>query len=323
MKFEIKVYTNEFGQVWDEFVANSINGTFLHTRAFYNHNPKNASEDCSFLFFKKNKLVALLPCSLYTRDNSKILHSHLRSTYGGFVINDEIGAEGAVEIVGLLIEQAKKMEIGEIIIRNPFRIFHKALCDETDYAMWYYGFGIKSRELETAIALGDYNEVKDRYDGSTSRSVKKAVDHVHVKMSDEYEAYWAILERNLAIKHGLKPTHSFSEFKNLLAEVGGEKIKLFGAFKDGIMIAGIVVFIVNRSALHAQYIASDDAYQEHRPLNAVIDEIVKWGCSAGFKFFNLGTSNADSGRSINTGLFRFKEGFGGRNTLRETMYLIL
>lgn len=76
-------------------------------------------------------------------------------------------------------------------------------------------------------------------------------------------------------------------------------------------------------AIHAQYVASDSNYQDLRPLNAVIDEISDWGFKNSFSYFNLGTANESAGREINYGLFHFKEGFGGRGILRETMHLIL
>lgn len=323
MNVEIARYTDAHANAWNELVENSINGTFLHSRSFFDHNPLNKQDDCSFLYFKKNKVVAVIPCTLYERDGKLKLHSHMRSTYGGFVINEEVGVEEAVEMVEKLIAEARILNVHEIIIRNPFRIFHQQLCDETDYAMWYHGFVVKSRELETAVGLGAYQQIQASYNDSTKRSIKKSRQHISIQLSDDFKAYWQILEQNLLTKHGTKPTHSYHDFCVLLNKIGSDKIKLFAAFKDSAMVAGIVVFVANKIALHAQYIASDEQYQEFRPLNAVIDEIIQWGCNNGFKFLNLGTSNTDSGRVINAGLFRFKEGFGGRNTLRETMHLIL
>jgi len=55
----------------------------------------------------------------------------------------------------------------------------------------------------------------------------------------------------------------------------------------------------------------------------VIDHIINWGTENKYSYFNLGTANEEAGRKINYGLFHFKEGFGGRGILRETMHLIL
>jgi len=89
------------------------------------------------------------------------------------------------------------------------------------------------------------------------------------------------------------------------------------------MIGGISSIIANRVVLHSQYIAYDYKYQEHRPLNAVIDFMIDWAIDNDFKYLNLGMATEPGGMAINEGLFRFKEGFGGRSVLRETSHLIL
>lgn len=323
MRLDYKKFVPEFEELWDRFVEEqSINGTFLHTRKFYNHNTANAREDCSLLFFKKGKLVALFPAACYTKGDHKVLHSHPRATYGGLIMNNEVGVEDAVEAIGHIVSYSRDLNTDEVIIRNPFRIFNSQLADESDYAMWYHGFSIKSREVETAIELNGYEKVYKCYDDSTKRSVKKSLKSLKVQVSNDYGGYWKILEDNLIKKHGAKPTHSFEDFQNLLRNIGEQRIKLFLAEKDGHIAGGIIVFVVNNKGLHAQYIASDEAHQEFRPLNAVIDHIIRWGCEQGYSYFNLGTSNTEAGRVINSGLFRFKEGFGGRSVLRETMHLL-
>lgn len=324
MNITLRRYTEDQRELWDDFVTHSTNGTFLHTRPFYDHNTLNAADDCSFLFLKnEKKVVGVFPCNLYMKNGEKTMHSYLRSTYGGFVVGTEAGASDVIEMVRLIKQEAVLLNVHEIIVRNSFRIFHALLSDDSDYAMWFHGFKIKSRELETAVRLGNYQTAQSLYSDSTRRSIKKSYAHVTVSESSDLEGFWTMLEDNLAARHGIKPTHSLEQFRMLIRNVGSEKIKLFSACHNSKMIAGIVLFLVNDRALHAQYIASDNAFQEYRPLNAVIDTIIKWGCDNYYDYLNLGTSNYDAGMGINEGLFRFKEGFGGRNTLRETMHLIL
>jgi hypothetical protein len=296
----------------------------LHTRSFYDHNPLNKMDDSSFLFYKKKRIIAVMPCNIYnTNSNGLILNSFLRATYGGFVVNNQVGTEEALEIIDITIKTAKDLGINEIIVRNPFRIFQNALCDETDYAMWFHNFKIKYRELETVVALDTKSAPSLLYHESTARSVKKARKTVQIGLSNEFEAFWTVLTGNLMNKYGLKPTHSLIEINALMHCVGEDKVKLFVAKCGEEIAAGIVLFILNNKAIQAQYIGSSDKFQEHRPLNAVIDEIIFWGRNNGFSYLNLGTSNSNQGKDVNLGLFRFKEGFGGRNILRETMHLLI
>lgn len=322
MQIEIRQYNNELEAVWDNFIEiNERNATFLHSRKFFNHNPLNKTDDSSLLFYKKNKLIGVLPAALYSKEDKIIFHSHPRSTYGGFVINSSAGVQEAMEIVESTINFAKHNQANEIIIRNPFRIFHQLPSDETDYAMWYYGFKIKSREIESAILLDDnYNK---RYENGAKYNIKKAWKYVGVSLSEDVSAFWQLLTDNLAEKHNLKPIHTLEELMYLKTLVGDDKIKLISGNIDNKLVCGVLLFICKPNVLHAQYIASDANFQDIRPLNAVIDYIIKWGIENSYKFLNMGTANTDNGMKVNYGLFHFKEGFGGKGILRETMHLIL
>lgn len=317
-------YSEEWRVQWEGFVKSAINGTFLHSRAFFDHNERNAADDHSLLFVKKNKLIAVFPAIVYEKGGQKILHSHGRSTYGGFVVDGKVGIEESVAIIDHIIEEAKSIGAAEIIIRNPFRIFYRTISDESDYAMWYRNFKVKTRELEIYVDLRDNIEViRRRYENGTKYNIKKAWKFVTVRESDDIDAFWPILEENLGAKHGLKPVHSLEDIHKLLRHVGTDYVKFFGAYYEGKLAGGCLVFVCGAKGLHAQYIGQDGSYQEFRPINAVTDYILEWGAQNGFHYFNLGTANEEGGRVINTGLFHFKESFGGRGVLRETMHLIL
>ncbi|MCX8533639.1 GNAT family N-acetyltransferase [Chryseobacterium luquanense] len=317
---EVIKYTEEFRKDWEEFITTSINGNFLHSRAFYDHNEQNIKDDFSLLFMKKNKIVAVLPAIIFIKNGKKIINSHARSTYGGFIISKNIGVKDALDLLDLTLNVAKEELADEIIVRNPFKIFYETISEETDYAMWYYGFEIKYRELETYINLRpSIDVIKKQYDKGTKYNTVKAWKNVQVQETENFEGYWDILSKNLFEKYKKQPTHSIETILNLRKNVGKEKIKLFGAYHENVLIAGCVIFVLNKS-IHAQYIAQDNDYQEFRPINAIIDYIIDWGKLEGFNFFNLGTANEDEGRFINEGLFHFKESFGGRGVLRETLY---
>lgn len=321
MQIEYRQYNELLEGEWDAFIENNKrNATFLHSRKFFKHNLSNSLDDASLMFYKKNKLAAVLPAALYSKDEHLIFHSHPRSTYGGFVISNDTGVEDAMEMVANTIEYAKNNKINELIIRNPFRIFHQMPSDETDYAMWYHGFTLKAREIESTVLLN--NNAKALYADSTNRSIKKALKNVTVRFSDKYTDYWKMLTDNLLAKHAVQPVHNIDQFMVLYNLVGEKAIKLVVAEINEKIIGGIVLFVTGK-ALHAQYIASDTAFQEMRPVNAVIDFIIDWGIENNFSYFNLGSGNEDGGKKINTGLFNFKEGFGGRGILRETMSLKL
>ncbi len=325
MLIEVIPFDEQHRSDWESFIEQkALNSTFLHSRKFYDHNSGNKVDDASLMFYKKNKLIAVFPANLYLNGSIRILHSFLRATYGGFVVSKDVTVEAALEIVGKTIEFARSKQVSQLIVRNPFRIFNTNFCDETDYAMWFHGFELKSREIEICIPIdGDIKTIRARYRNRARGSVKKASEFIEVRLSNDIKDYWRVLEKNLAETHGQKPVHDYDSVTRLIEAVGSRDILLFAGYYKGELVSGILIFKFNNLVLHAQYIASESRFQNLRPVNAMIDYIIEWGNQKGFKYFNLGTGNENEGKSVNSGLFYFKESFGGRGVLRETMILKL
>lgn len=233
-------YSENFREDWNQFVErDAINSTFLHSRVFFDHNVLNANDDASLLFYKGEKVIAVLPAVVYMQNCKKILHSHLRATYGGFVISKKVGIEEAIDIVGQTLLFAKRKNVDQVIVRNPFRIFSSEICDETDYAMWYLGFQIKSRELEIAIRLcDDVSKSKLQYHNDVSRNVKKAHKNVEIASLDNLSEFWILLESCLWQRHRKKPVHDVDSIMKLISFVGREKVLTFGAFHNQTLIGG-------------------------------------------------------------------------------------
>lgn len=321
-QYRIVPYNETLKNTWDNFVENnSVNGTFLHTRKFYAHNPLNSQDDKSYLFYKKNRLMAVIGCTLQSTD--AVLVSHLRSTCGGFIVSRQVDIEASLAIVQLFLEETGKYGIKQIIIKNPFRIFFRKPCDDFDYALWYFGFTTLFRELEIAIPVDRSSKIETDYSEGTRSGLHKAQKTLSVEESSDYKTYWALLEKTLKERHNIRPVHSYEQFCSLLEHVGTNKIRLFVVRKENELIAGLVLFLLNDICVHAQYIAYDFAFQNERPLNILLHEVSIWAQKNGYQFFNLGRANEDNGKTVNFNLFKFKESYGGRGVLRETLHLKL
>jgi hypothetical protein len=318
----IKQYLPEHETIWDDFVRQSSrNGTLLHTRRFLRHNSLNTINDASFLFFRKDELIAILPAITEWRNGRLILISHQFATYGGLVAGVHTSFRLIEKCIQSLIVHARCLVINEIIVRQSPRIYHTCLSDEIDYALWKCGFRTKYRECELAIDLT--GEFAACYLKSKRRNIAKALrDGVVVRMSTDYAAFWDILTSNLNEKHQVSPVHSLAQIQALTA-LTGDAITLFGCYLGQKLIGGVLLFLVNERVVHAQYIASDHRFQQHRPVDALIDHIAKWTKNQGFRYFNLGMANEPGGDQVNEGLFRFKQGFGAKGTSRDTVHILL
>lgn len=62
MELRIERYEAKYETKWDQFVEeSSINGSFLQEWKFLNYHGKDKFEDCSVMFFDKEKLVSVCP----------------------------------------------------------------------------------------------------------------------------------------------------------------------------------------------------------------------------------------------------------------------
>jgi hypothetical protein len=328
MAIAVEPYAEDVAEEWDAFVGRRArNATFLHSRAFLRHNPANAEDDASLVFRDGGRLVGVLPAALLRGAGADTTYvSHPRATYGGFVVGPEAGAELTIAMVDGAIAHARALGASRMVVRNPFRIFHLAPSDESDYALWLRGFTVRARELEVAVPTAGLapDAALATFDGKTRNQVRKAQKlGVSVEESDAYAEFWPMLEANLRERHGTRPTHSLEAFERLRALVPPRAVRLVAARHDGRMVAGAVLFAANTRALHVQYIGSRADALHLCPVNAVVAHLVALAAAEGFHHLNLGMSTENEGRTPNLGLFAFKEGFGGRGVLRETLELSL
>lgn len=314
---KIRYFNQTDTELWENFVLDSRNGTFMQLRKFLNYHPPKRFIDRSLLVFdKKQQLVAVVPAAITKEQSKKILLSHPGASHGGIIIGHNIKTDQVMEIVANIIKFAKQEKYHSIQLKMVPRIYHQWPCDELDYALRYHGFSICYTELATVVPLKQYDE--QLADSSTRRNVRKALKNkLTVKECNDWPEYWQILCNNLQKRHGTQPTHTYREMMNLL-ETFGNKIKLFGVYKQGIMVGGTVIFALNNRVLNCFYIAHDEEYQEYRPLNLLFDWLIKWGQSQGYHYLDWGISTELNGTRLNRGLINFKEGFGGRGILRET-----
>ena len=129
------------------------------------------------------------------------------------------------------------------------------------------------------------------------------------------EEFWPVLEDSLARRYGTRPVHSCDEMA-LLVEMFPEEISIAIARADNRIAAGAVFFHC-LPVLHLQYIGMTEAGMA---LGAG-DMLLDWGITAaadgGYRYFDLGISTEDQGRTLNDSLLRFKKSFGAGGVAYE------
>jgi len=318
------MYTDEFDIHWDDFVQQSRNGTFMQQRKFINYHPPGKFHDYSLMVYDdQNQLIAVIPAALKKEGDIPIFSSYPGASHGGIIVNQKFDTAKALELIPLLLEHCRSLSFKEIEMKMVPRIYHSWPTDEIDFSLRYHGFSPEISELATVLPLKEIDRVNSYMKKSAIRNRNKAINLGVTSMeSDDYASFWRILEFNLKERHNALPTHTYENMLAILQRYP-DQVKLFASFYEGKMIAGVLVFLLNNRVINCFYISHNDQYQHLRPLNLVFSHLIAWGLEEGFHFVDWGISTENKGKVANSGLFNFKEGFGGRGILRETYKLTL
>lgn len=313
---------NNNSPAWDNFISSANNGTLFHTRRFLNYHHEGRFNDHSLEFFKKGKLVGVFPAAIIETENSRILVSHPGASVGSFAVPEDLTFADALEMVEQLIEYSKSENFNGIKLTQPPTIYSKRLSHYIDFALQKNGFMYVKREISSILFLEkSIDENLTKFKSTHRTAVRKAEKSgVIVKQTDDFASFYEILEKNLSIRHDVKPTHSLDELLHL-KEIFPQKINLFGAYIEGKMVAGVVNFIATENVVLAFYISHDEAYQEVRPTNLLFYEIFEWAIQKKFSVFDFGIFTVNE--KPNFGLARFKENFGASGQFRDTLEIKL
>ncbi|QOJ29506.1 MAG: GNAT family N-acetyltransferase [Ignavibacteriales bacterium] len=307
---------------WDEFVEKSDNGTIFHTRKFLSYHPEGRFEDTSLLFFKDGKPLSLLPAVAINRNGKRVLSSHSGASYGGFVYKSSFNLKEAFTVVEQTLEFAKNNGFDAIQLTLPPIIYASSYSNYLDFALFRNGFSYLKREVSSVVELsGGRESILASYRPEARTALKKAQSlGVEIAETERFDEYYEILKKNLRMRHNVNPTHTLEELKRL-KQMYPAKIRLWGAFKDETLLAGVCNFSANNNVVLAFYISHDEEYQMYRPVNLLFYEIMNRSRDEGFKFLDFGIFTVNM--EPNWGLGRFKENFGARGIFRDTFYIEL
>lgn len=297
----IKRYNPNDAAAWDAFVDASKNGTFMLKRGYMDYHTDRFT-DYSLLFYRDEELVALLPASSHGDE----LRSHGGLTYGGMITNLKMTVQLMLSLFDSLKEYMSSNGISRLIYKRVPSIYYSCPSDEDLYALFRNNAILTRRDISATIYLPN----RIRFSERRRRGVKKAhKSGIVVRESHEYEQYIEMLSEILVKYHDAKPVHTAAELR-LLADRFPDNIKMYAAFHEDEMLAGVVMYLTPQVA-HTQYIANSDEGRQCGALDAVMDYLVN-ECYADKVYFDFGISNENEGRFLNEGLISQKQEFGGR-----------
>ena len=197
------------------------------------------------------------------------------------------------------------MGFKKIVLKISPHIFHRYPSEEDLYALFRLNASLIRRDISSVIKIGN----KVPFSKPKRRAVQKCFrDKIAFLENSDFTEYWNLLTEVVS-KFNVKPVHSLEEIV-YLNKLFPEKIRLFEARKEGMLLAGLVIYDYG-TVVHVQYQANS---QEGRKIAALeflhhnlITEIYK-----DRDYYSFGISTENEGRKLNRGLIQQKERMGAR-----------
>jgi hypothetical protein len=297
-------YTHEQAIVWNSFIDQSANGTFLFRREYMDYH-SDRFEDFSYLIWKQQELVAVFVAGrARSTSEPSTLVAHPGLTYGGLVHTAELKYGLLTEVYETLLNTVRIEGFTKLVVKPVARVFCRHPNEASLYYFHQHAFILSGRELNSVIDLKQPLRIsKGRKD-----NVRKARNSgLLINSSTGYSEFWPLLIDNLWRAHGVHPPHSEAEIQ-LLQQRFPDNIKLYLAHQHDVVVGGVVLFIDRlHGFVHTQYISANEQGKSAGAVDAIISQILN-EMQEQLPRFSFGISTAKG--ELNSGLLSQKEGFG-------------
>lgn len=304
---EVVKYSAGYKSVWDAFVSKSKNGTFVFLRDYMEYHAERF-EDHSLLFYRKGSIIALLPANAQGAE----VHSHGGLGYGGVISDSRMKTTVMLEVFTALAAYYRRQGFTKLLYKAIPHIYHQTLADEDLYALFKGKAVIYRRDVASALEIGN---TLNAYNRKRKWQLTKALKHgFSVKRALDFKRFMAIEQDLLQEKYNTRPAHTADEIV-YLATLFPEHIKLYAAYAQGEMLAGIIVY-ETATVAHCQYMATTARGRAASAMDVLICHLLN-RVYPHKKYFNFGISTEQQGQYLNEGLIRNKESFGARAVVHD------
>ncbi len=303
---EIKKYTLDDKEHWDNFVKQSKNGLFLFLRDYMEYH-SDRFKDYSLIFYWKDKLIGLMPANI--ENNS--LASHNGLTFGGIITNNQMSMTIMLQLFDSLKIYLNSKGLKKMYYKPIPYIYHNYPSEEDLYALYINNAKLVRREVSSTIKMNN----RIPFNKSRTRNIRNAKKKgLIINRSYDFKTFMRLKKKQLLKTYGVNPTHTAEEME-YLSNKFPENIKLFTAVKNDQMIDGVIIYESNYVA-HAQYQGATDQGLELRAPDLIMDMLIN-DYYAEKAYFDFGISTEDKGNYLNKGLISFKERFGARAVVHD------
>ena len=306
--FEVRRYSAECANEWNQFVARSKNGTFLFDRRFMDYHADRFT-DASLMVYRDNSLYALLPANV----KGEVLTSHGGLTYGGLVMSDRCSAKGIQEVFAAMNTYLAGIGICRVVYKAVPWIYHQVPAEEDLYALTSV---CQARLVIRDISSAIFSDRPVRFSESRKSGIRKALRKgLTIRESEDFATFWQILNDNLSAKYGVHPVHSVAELELLHARFP-QAIRLYMVYDGETPLGGTLLFLTPQ-VLHTQYISATAEGKAHGAIDLLFNYLIN-EVYTDYRYVDFGKSTVSDSADLNEQLIFQKEGFGARAVCYDT-----
>jgi hypothetical protein len=305
MKLEIREYRENDFETWNNFLTNTFQGTFLHSRNFLSYHGDRFN-DKSLLIDLNGQCAALFPAAI-SPDDPTVVISHPGITYGGLLHDRRLRGEELYLALSHVMEFYREAGFRRLIYKAVPHIYHQIPAQDDLYALFRLDACRYRCDLSSTIDLNNRLMLNER----RRRSLKKAQKaNLQIVEGSQYlDSLWSVLEINLMKQHGVQPVHSLYEI-SLLAKRFPANISIVCAIYGEEVVAGVILFD-SSNVVHLQYIASNSIGRQTCALDLIFAHTISNAIVNGRRWLDFGINNENQGVYLNKSLYNFKNEFGG------------
>ncbi len=307
-------YTSEKKSIWNQLILNGKNGHFLFHRDYMEYHA-DRFHDASLLFYDQETLLAALPATKI--EDQCISHGGL--TFGGLVIDKKVKMSQVLDVFSALIHYLQSQDFKKLRYKAVPHIYHEVPAEEDLYGLFRNQAKLIRRDVSSTIDL--HNKIG--FSGGKKNGIAKAKKNgIMVCESKNFAKFYTMMNVILSEKYQTKATHTAEEM-TLLAGRFPENIKLYSAFLNHEMVAGVIVYL-SKMVVHTQYMATTEEGREIGALDFLLHTLINDIYSSSPQcYFDFGISTEQQGQYLNQGLIFQKEMFGARAIMYDTYEISL
>src|SRR5437899_7714674 len=287
---KVSDYSEEYAELWDEFVAQAPMATFLHSHRFLSCHRDRFQDGSLVIENEENSLVGLFPAAVDPTHRKRVI-SHPGITYGGLIHGRELRGEKVLHVLQAVMHHYADRGFESLRYKAIPYVYHQVPSSDDLYALYRLGAVRYRCDLSCAIDLAGRQDPSQRRKRRHNNALKRDIE---IEIGSQFAGQlWQVLEDNLGKKYNARPVHSLSEILYLHSSFP-KNIEFVVALLRSEIVAGVVLFSTSQVA-HTQCTPSSVKNQENEALYSRFENFIRGDPAPGAAYFIFGNSSRDAG----------------------------